>query len=327
MTKGYGDQLWVSGTVGFRYRNLVNFNDTTSTLSTYKLSIDNNCTTSYRALPEFLTLDMFRNKSYCVDSILKIYWSSAFINQVNLLYSTNGGAAYTTIATGISAAQGFYNFNILNAGIAGNILFKIEGQGSQSMDTMTVAAFAKSFSITISGNTAVNSGQSVLLTSVSVNAGSSPTFQWEDSTETHSWVPIANATSATLNYIPVATGNKVRCKISSSQSCATPGLVISNALTFTVNTATAINPVSGDKYGIHLYPNPVNSMFTLDTLKLSDKWDVLDIISIDGKNISSYEIRNQSRLTVNVSKLNAGLYIAILRRKTGKHVYLKFIKI
>lgn len=64
-----------------------------------------------------------------------------------------------------------------------------------------------------------------------------------------------------------------------------------------------------------------------DTLKLSDRWQTLEIISIDGKHkLMTKNIANQTRVSMDVSQLAGGVYLAILRRKSGEVVYLKFVK-
>ena len=181
--------------------------------------------------------------------------------------------------------------------------------------------------ITISGNIIVLTGQSSSLTSSPNNGGTSPTYQWQDSTASHTWQNISGATSSTLNYTPSQTGNKVRCQLTSNANCASPITVTSNILTFTVNTVTAINPVPGSNYGIRYYPSPVNTVLFIDSLKLSDKWQTLEIKSMDGRSvISIINIVNRTTTFVNVDRLPGGLYIAVLRRKNGIPAYLKFIR-
>ncbi|HEU5166110.1 MAG TPA: choice-of-anchor Q domain-containing protein, partial [Chitinophagaceae bacterium] len=94
-------------------------------------------------------------------------------------------------------------------------------------------------SISINGTVVVNAGNATNITSAINNGGGNPGYQWQDSTDTHSWQNIPGATSAQLNYTPAATGNKLRCMLASSVACASPAIVTSNALTFTVNLTTA----------------------------------------------------------------------------------------
>jgi hypothetical protein len=181
--------------------------------------------------------------------------------------------------------------------------------------------------VIISGNTAVISGQSTTITGILTNGGSSPLLTYTDSTSTHSWQAITAGSALSINYTPAQTGDKMRWQLQSNGTCLITQLATSNTLVFTVNTVTALNPVPGIDYGISYAPNPVNSILYIDSLKLSDKWQTLEIISIDGKKaLPEITITNRTRTFVNVERLPSGQYIAILRRKTGVPVFLKFVK-
>jgi hypothetical protein len=85
------------------------------------------------------------------------------------------------------------------------------------------------------------------------------------------------------------------------------------------------NPVTYSKE-IRLYPNPSNGNFVLDTLNLSDQWEVLDIFDSDGKKkLTSIDVRNRTIVNVNVSHLANGFYAAVLRRKSGPSRKIKFL--
>ena len=183
-------------------------------------------------------------------------------------------------------------------------------------------------SISINGNAVVITGTAVLLTATTTNSGNNPAYQWQDSTSVSGWQNIAGATNSTLNYTPALTGHKIRCRITANATCATTNTAISNVLTFTVNSITGINTVPASVYNIRYYPNPVTSTLIIDSLKLSDKWLELEIISINGKQkLLSVNVTQQVKLSINVQHLTNGPYIAMLRSKSGASVYLKFIKL
>jgi len=97
-------------------------------------------------------------------------------------------------------------------------------------------------------------------------------------------------------------------------------------LTFTINVATAIppEPVAGQ---FHIYPNPATIMLTLDSLKLSDVWTTLEISNTSGSRVITRSVSGQTKVTVRVEQLPAGLYVAVLRRKNGDAFYYKFMKL
>jgi hypothetical protein len=182
--------------------------------------------------------------------------------------------------------------------------------------------------VSISGVTVVNQGQFTTLTANFTHGGSTPGLQWQDSTATHTWANISGATSAGLVYTPAVTGTKVRCVLTSSAACASATIIYSAALVLTVNAPTGVNPVPADNYGIRFSPNPVNSFFTIDRLRLSDQWETMEIISADGRQrVISRNISNQAMVNVYVHNLRNGFYVAILRRRNGEAVYIKFVKL
>lgn len=187
--------------------------------------------------------------------------------------------------------------------------------------TMTVNSISPT--IQINGNAEVAEGSSSTLSSSVIHAGTSPSYQWQDSTSTHTWLNISSATQPTINYIPISTGDKIRCILNSNEVCAS-GAVFSNALTFKVNPNTSNN---GDKFGIKVYPNPVNSIISFDSLKLSDQWKTLEIVSFDGRQkMFLQDITGQIKVSINVSSLSSGYYIAVFKREQGESTYIRFIK-
>jgi hypothetical protein len=197
---------------------------------------------------------------------------------------------------------------------------------SVTSNSITVTIITSSPVISISGNTTVLSGQSSAITSSVINAGT-PGYQWQDSTAAHTWQNISGATNSSIVYIPTQTGNKIRCQVAGNPVCFTPGTTLSNVLSFVVTFPTAINPVPGSNFGIRYFPNPANTVLFIDSLKLSDKWQTLEVISIDGRSVFPItSMINKTTLSINVERLATGQYIAVLRRKNGVPAYLKFIK-
>ena len=180
-------------------------------------------------------------------------------------------------------------------------------------------------SISISGITSVTTGQNTLLTAVPANGGTSPAYQWQDSTSTHNWQNIVGATALTLTYTPAQTGDKVRCRITNNTPCVTQTQVFSNVLSFTVSAVTAINPDPAAAYGIRYYPNPAGAEITIDSLRITDRWETAEIINMSGARYGTITIANKTRITLNIKRLVPGQYIIALRRKNAV-AYLKFIK-
>jgi hypothetical protein len=63
-------------------------------------------------------------------------------------------------------------------------------------------------------------------------------------------------------------------------------------------------------------------------LKLADKWEILEIFNTEGKEkLANFNIKNQTRVNVNIEYFPGGLYVAILRRKNGQTAVIKFLKL
>lgn len=180
--------------------------------------------------------------------------------------------------------------------------------------------------ISISGNTSVKAGKITMITSNSTGGGSLPIFKWEDSTANHSWMAIAGNSGSFIRYTPVTTGDRIRVILTTSESCMTKASDTSNILIFAVDTS--VTPVSDTTLAIRIFPNPAGNLLMLNNLKLSDGWQNLTIIDMNGSRyISSYSIEGRTSATINISDLSRGYYVVILYRKQGRPAYLKFEKL
>jgi len=153
-------------------------------------------------------------------------------------------------------------------------------------------------------------------------------LKWQDSTRTHDWqdLPLQSPVT-TYNYKPAVTGDKIRLTLTVSSTCATTP-VSSATISFIVNKVTGIEPVPAAQYGLRYYPNPVQKILTIDGLRLSDRWQQLQVTGINGQqNLLLMDVKNSTRIEVATEGLRPGMYIAILRNTSGVEVYLKFIKL
>jgi hypothetical protein len=97
-------------------------------------------------------------------------------------------------------------------------------------------------------------------------------------------------------------------------------------LTFTLTTATGIQPVS--LTNVRVYPNPVTSILYIDSLDVKDQWQSAIVTTIDGKqNIVVVNLTNKQNAEVNVMMLPAGVYLATLRKRNGESFVMRFIKL
>ncbi|HEY0610759.1 MAG TPA: FG-GAP-like repeat-containing protein, partial [Chitinophaga sp.] len=142
-------------------------------------------------------------------------------------------------------------------------------------------------------------------------------YRWQQLDSATVWVDVVPAETDT-SYLALKKGSyRVR---------ATKGICTAYSDQLTV-LITGLEPVVNNTSGIHLYPNPVVNSLTLDALKLSDKWETLDILGIGAsQSLATYNISGRTKVTINVSRLNYGYYIAVLKRKNGPPAAIRFIK-
>jgi hypothetical protein len=88
-----------------------------------------------------------------------------------------------------------------------------------------------------------------------------------------------------------------------------------------------LNPPGSSNPGIRVFPNPSKESLTIDTLQLEDNWERMNVFASDGKFLATYKVTNQFRVTINVTRLAAGMYFLVLYRKDGKNLTKKFIKL
>lgn len=180
-----------------------------------------------------------------------------------------------------------------------------------------VVMSASAVTATISGNNTLEANNSTVLAVTMSRTGSTSTYQWQDSTSSIGWQPIAGATSASITYTPAETGDKVRCLITTNATCMASNTVTSNTLTFVVNT-----PNSG-----RIAPNPVDNVLNIGQLNLDDQWQTAEIASVSaGNRLIVQSVAGQTTVSIPVAKLSKGLYIVLLRSKTGATKQIKFIK-
>ncbi|RYG53611.1 MAG: T9SS type A sorting domain-containing protein, partial [Chitinophagaceae bacterium] len=177
---------------------------------------------------------------------------------------------------------------------------------------------SQSPAITITGNTSVDQGASSNITSSIVNGGTSPFYQWQDSTASHTWGDISGATNSSIDYSPQQTGDGLRAILTSTAGCTSSSTATSNALYFMVNTTSTPRTV--------LYPNPVHSILTIESAN-AVQWAVADILDDNGRRIFTYANSSaNSEVRMDVSGLPAGIYFVRLIDRTGKPEYFKFVK-
>ncbi|WP_046367715.1 FG-GAP-like repeat-containing protein [Flavihumibacter petaseus] len=190
-------------------------------------------------------------------------------------------------------------------------------------NTITIALDASPVpAVNITGSTDVVAGSTVVVTANPINCQGSSTYQWQDSTKSHGWQNIAFATTAAWNYQPMQQGDKLRMLLSCTSPCGTTFITESNVLVFNLLSLQAGSGM--------IAPNPVtNGMLVIDSLNTLDGWQTLDIFDLGGTLQFHMNLPPvyPSRISIPISSLPRGNYIALLRRNNGLPLRLRFIKL
>lgn len=84
---------------------------------------------------------------------------------------------------------------------------------------------------------------------------------------------------------------------------------------------------SDNPFGIYLYPNPANRTITLDSIMVSQKWEILSMSDILGNSVlTPIDIKNKVSVVINISMLSKGVYFVRLKRHDGHYTTLKFVR-
>jgi len=259
------------------------------------------------------TVSFFRNK-------IKAYTITSFtpMSGVNGTVVTITGANLIDVTGvsfgGIPAASFTINSSttitaVVGAGASGDISL------NTPFGILTVGGFRFISAPTITSFTPTSGGASATITITGTNFTGATAVGFGGTAATS--FAVNSPTSITAIVGAGASGNV---------SVTTPGGTATRA-GFTFTVVTAIDPVPASSLGIRFYPNPTTGSFVIDTLKLSDRWETLEIFDTQGKQkLSNFTIRNKTRVNVNVEYLSNGLYMAILKRRSGPATVIKFLK-
>ena len=216
----------------------------------------------------------------------------------------------TAVSFGGTAASSFTVNSLtsitatVGSGASGNVSVTTAG------GTATLAGFTFIAAPTVTSFTpaSATSGTTVTITGTNLTGATAVSFGG------------TSASSFTVNSTTSITAT-VGTGASGSISVTTPGGTATlPGFTFTV--------IASSDGAIRLYPNPTNGSFVIDSLKLSDNWERLEIFDADGRRkLLSFDIKNKTTATIHIEHLANGFYTAILRRKNGQPETIKFLKL
>ena len=154
----------------------------------------------------------------------------------------------TGVVTGISAGTTQITYTLSGTGCKISVPFHVN-------PVVSVSTMLSSYP----GDT-ICAGNTETFTLSSVNAGTSPVYQWKVNSAT-----VPGATNSTYSYNP-ANGEVIKCVLTSNATCAIPNTATSNSIHMTVNPVT--NPT------VTMYPgsNDTLCMGTAQTYSITSTW-------------------------------------------------------
>ena len=79
--------------------------------------------------------------------------------------------------------------------------------------------------------------------------------------------------------------------------------------------------------GISLHPVPASRSITIDSIPLSQKWETIEITNVETKRVLPiFNIKSQTSISIDISTLSSGTYLAIFRKQDGTLTTIKFVK-
>lgn len=262
-------------------------------------------------------------------SISKLDSASCAGSPVSFQANVVNGGTYPTLqwnknnlATGATGTT--YTSDDLNNG---DVITVTLHSGSLCASPQTVTSMPVAVTIGVSplvqiaGDTSVSPGVAVAVSATVGNAIAAVSYQWQDSTILHSWQNINGAVNTTLSYLPVTSGDAIRCVALSAAGCKG----VSKALSIKIKKPTAgtAAPIT-----FRQYPNPATTTLTIDNLTPADGFTALAIFSGSGNKVLEItNVNSSTHLVIDVAGLNPGEYYAELTRQSGKKERFLFLKL
>ncbi|PWV49131.1 FG-GAP-like repeat-containing protein [Chitinophaga sp. S165] len=105
-----------------------------------------------------------------------------------------------------------------------------------------------------------------------------------------------------------------------------PITAVSDTISVIVSKPESTSP--SDEPPGRLYPNPVTDQLTVSDLDINDGWVTMEIRSMDGSQTPViYNVVGKTSLNINLTALNKGFYMAVLKRKSGAPKIIRFVKL
>ena len=245
------------------------------------------------------------------------------ISTTNNSICQGSAATFTAVATNGGSNPAFqWQVNGINAGTNNNIFITSTLNNNDQVKAILTSSNGCVTSTTATSNT-ITVTVDQLATPVISLTNRLFTVTNPDAAAAYTWQQKINNTWG--NVLPAATGITYTAALGGEYRVK----AVKNACTaYSLSQATLRNlNTLLHPFGIYLYPNPNTGILNIDSIRINQKWETLDITDVTGRVVLTFNIKNQSSVSLNISMLKPGTYFAQLKKIDGVHYTVEFVKL
>jgi len=246
------------------------------------------------------------------------------ISTSNTTICMGAATTFSAVATNAGTNPAYqWSINAVNVGSSNNIFTSTSLYNNDQVKLILTSNSLCTANSTATSNVITMNVQPQLAVPVISLSNRIFTVTNPDNTAAYTWQ--INANNVWTDVVPAATGITYTATTAGEYRVMVVKGVCTN---YSVSQVTSFRVPANNAFGIFLYPNPGNDVVKVDSIKLSQNWETLDIINTDGKHIlPTINIKNQTSVIINVTSLIKGTYFFQLRRKDGEFTTIKFVKL
>ena len=255
-----------------------------------------------------------------------VHFSAATIASVSITANTSGicqgtPVTFNAIPVNPGTAPSYqWQLNGINVG-TNNIVYSAANLANNDQVKVIMSGPAGCGPAYTAGSNTVTMQVQQLAVPVIALSGQGLAVSNPDAAATYSWQVLTNGNWA--DVIPAATGiTYTVAKAGTYRVRSVKGFCT------TYSASQAATVVSPRSLIIRLYPNPGHNYIILDSIRLERRWKQVDIIDAIGRQVlPSVNIANLVSVTIDITILPPGTYIAVIRQQDGVQVTKKFVKL
>ncbi len=232
-------------------------------------------------------------------------------------------ATFTAVATnGGSTPTYQWQVNGVNAGNNSNVFTSTSLQNNSQVKVIMTSSSSCVTTPTATSNViavTVDQLATPLITMIDrlftvTNPDAAATYTWQQKVNTV-WGNVVPAATGVTYTAPAGGEYRVKAAKGACTDYSASQVTARNLNTFT------------HPFGIYLYPNPNTGILNIDSIRINQRWETLDITDVTGRIVLKFNIKNQSSVSLNISMLKPGTYFAQLKKIDGVYYTVEFLKL